>query len=384
MLILFHLNFKAFSCSEKSMFRLDSKQCERGVIFPAPLPPVPPDTAEWKPVTECISMPCLIPAKGIHIISRTCDEDHINKNAKTTAIFEEKEYRKCKGVQTHLQICSDDYDKDRCSKLVTPSQFASTRCSVYQSNGLYSFSGIGVQLKSNLIDPNRPCKVACQDKFAAHRYYIISNKSGWFPNGMACEFTNDEPTSYCVMGRCMKFDKGLNKISLMKKEAQQVIEDLLIRDMEKANKQSMKEDESLWIEIPSSHQKKIERFRKVIKKRRPRRHTMSALKKSKNSKKKIGGDIHEEQIIYSNATIIFPDDLLFIPNDILEMETSNFHDKTEKEWTIPQKLFDFGSKTNQSQRIGHLFIFQYITLWLLTLLYYDTAINLSFTRYDYI
>ena len=35
------------------------------------------------------------------------------------------------------------------------------------------------------------------------RYYIISKKFGWFPNGMVCEFTDDEPTSYCVMGKCL-------------------------------------------------------------------------------------------------------------------------------------------------------------------------------------
>ena len=39
----------------------------------------------------------------------------------------------------------------------------------FKSHGMYSFTGVGVQLKPKPNEGDRSCKIACQDKFAAQR-----------------------------------------------------------------------------------------------------------------------------------------------------------------------------------------------------------------------
>ena len=38
------------------------------------------------------------------------------------------------------------------------------------------------------------------------RYYVVSKKSGWFPMGVACGFTNSEPNAYCIGEKCVVSD----------------------------------------------------------------------------------------------------------------------------------------------------------------------------------
>lgn len=65
-------------------------------------------------------------------------------------------------------------------------------------------SGKGMQISQSVEDPDRSCRVACQDKFIAHRFYLVNGDHGFYPYGTKCSFKNDEKR-YCVNGKCLKF-----------------------------------------------------------------------------------------------------------------------------------------------------------------------------------
>ena len=123
------------------MFRLNSKECKRENIFPHSIPQAPPDKVKWKPVTSCISKACLIPAKGIQIVSKTCKDDLNGNVNKFNATFSLNTNESCIEDERYLQLCSSKNNQDKCSKLITPSQFASKKCSLYQVH-----FGISLQL----------------------------------------------------------------------------------------------------------------------------------------------------------------------------------------------------------------------------------------------
>lgn len=54
-------------------------------------------------------------------------------------------------------------------------------------------------------DPDRPCRVACQDDTVSHRFYLVNGENGWFPFGTACSKGNEK--SFCVTGKCLEFGK---------------------------------------------------------------------------------------------------------------------------------------------------------------------------------
>ena len=126
-----------FSCSSKSTFRLAPKHCEGNDIFGNLNEVLEPQWGEWRPVTNCVSKSCMIPAKGIRIFTRLCENSLTNKLQQSAQ--KEGTRRKvthCAGEDTLLQICSATHNIAGCSKLITPSQFASNKCSQYQVNVL--------------------------------------------------------------------------------------------------------------------------------------------------------------------------------------------------------------------------------------------------------
>ena len=66
-------------------------------------------------------------------------------------------------------------------------------------------SGRGMQIAPSMDDPDRSCRVACQDKFIAHRFYLVNGEQGFFPFGINCSFKTGDDNRYCVNGRCLKF-----------------------------------------------------------------------------------------------------------------------------------------------------------------------------------
>lgn len=65
-------------------------------------------------------------------------------------------------------------------------------------------SGKGMQISPSIDDPDRGCRVACQDKFIPHRFYLVNGDHGFYPYGTKCSFRTDEKR-FCVNGKCLKF-----------------------------------------------------------------------------------------------------------------------------------------------------------------------------------
>lgn len=63
-----------------------------------------------------------------------------------------------------------------------------------------------MQISPSTNDPDRGCKVACQDEFIAYRFYLVSGEQGYFPFGTKCSRADDN--RYCVNGKCLEFDEN--------------------------------------------------------------------------------------------------------------------------------------------------------------------------------
>lgn len=57
-----------------------------------------------------------------------------------------------------------------------------------------------MQISPSIIDPDRGCKVACQDEYIYHRFYLVNGDQGYFPFGTKCSKTDNR---YCVNGKCL-------------------------------------------------------------------------------------------------------------------------------------------------------------------------------------
>lgn len=57
-----------------------------------------------------------------------------------------------------------------------------------------------MQISPSIIDPDRGCKVACQDEYIYHRFYLVNGDHGYFPFGTKCSKTDNR---YCVNGKCL-------------------------------------------------------------------------------------------------------------------------------------------------------------------------------------
>lgn len=61
-------------------------------------------------------------------------------------------------------------------------------------------SGTGTQIAASVNDPDRSCKVACQDGYIDHRFYLVNGEQGFFPFGTKC---SKKENRYCVSGKCL-------------------------------------------------------------------------------------------------------------------------------------------------------------------------------------
>lgn len=92
-----------------------------------------------------------------------------------------------------------------CDKLQTTREFATKLCKNYQSK-VRGLSGSGIQISPSVNDPDRGCKVACQDEHIAYRFYLVNGEQGYFPFGTKCSRADDN--RYCVNGKCLEFDEN--------------------------------------------------------------------------------------------------------------------------------------------------------------------------------
>lgn len=72
-------------------------------------------------------------------------------------------------------------------------------------------SGHGMQIAPSTIDPDRGCKIACQDEYLQHRVYLVNGEQGYFPFGTKCSRATDN--RYCVNGNCLEF--GIDNVPLI-------------------------------------------------------------------------------------------------------------------------------------------------------------------------
>lgn len=64
-----------------------------------------------------------------------------------------------------------------------------------------------MQIAPSPIDPDRGCKVACQDEYLSHRFYLVNGDQGYFPYGTKCSRDSVNDNRYCVNGKCLQFDQ---------------------------------------------------------------------------------------------------------------------------------------------------------------------------------
>lgn len=86
-----------------------------------------------------------------------------------------------------------------CDKLQTTMEFADKLCYKYQLK-VRGLSGNGMQILPSIKDPDRGCKVACQDESLRHRFYFVNGEQGFFPFGTKCSSSDNR---YCVNGKCL-------------------------------------------------------------------------------------------------------------------------------------------------------------------------------------
>ena len=127
---------KSFSCLGESKFRLAKEHCQQNHIFEHVADTSRKEMGEWKPITACLSTPCLIPSKGVRILARSC---HMNRSKTSVSLYNKtssiRPDDRCDDKHRSIQICDTKSSIGReCLKLVTPSQFAGQKCSRYSNN----------------------------------------------------------------------------------------------------------------------------------------------------------------------------------------------------------------------------------------------------------
>ncbi|XP_050295630.1 A disintegrin and metalloproteinase with thrombospondin motifs adt-1-like [Anthonomus grandis grandis] len=134
-------------------------------------------TIRWKSASGC-HYNCISPGSGIRLV--------MNK----------------KQGKSSIQLCQPE--QYGCGKVKSPFQHASIICSKYKDR-VRRLSGLGMQISPSLEDPDRPCRVACQDENLPHRFYLVNGEDGWFPFGTDCSRGSTEKKAYCISGKCLGF-----------------------------------------------------------------------------------------------------------------------------------------------------------------------------------
>ncbi|XP_059477396.1 A disintegrin and metalloproteinase with thrombospondin motifs adt-1-like [Neocloeon triangulifer] len=132
---------------------------------------------------------CIAPGRGLRLVTRDCHGAACSSNLDARSI----------------QLCEPE-DSKSCVRLKTPFEHASAVCSRYKER-VRRLSGIGMQISPSVEDPDRPCRVACQDEAVPHRFYLVNGEEGWFPFGTDCGRGSRQ--AYCVSGKCLEFGADL-------------------------------------------------------------------------------------------------------------------------------------------------------------------------------
>ncbi|SPP72825.1 blast:A disintegrin and metalloproteinase with thrombospondin motifs 16 [Drosophila guanche] len=107
-----------------------------------------------------------------------------------------------------FQLCTDRVKP--CERLQTAAEYAEQTCASYRLK-VRGLSGRGAQISASLEEPDRSCRVGCQDEFIKYRYYLVNGKNGHFPLGTRCSQAGQR---FCVYGKCVEF--GEDQLPLQK------------------------------------------------------------------------------------------------------------------------------------------------------------------------
>ncbi|XP_065367757.1 A disintegrin and metalloproteinase with thrombospondin motifs 16 [Calliphora vicina] len=139
------------------------------------------DNGDWIVKSGCHSS-CMAKSRGIQVV--------VNRET---------------GIK-NIQLCT--HSVKPCERLQTTTEYADHTCSRYKLK-VRGLSGHGTQIAASVEDPDRSCRVGCQDEFIHHRFYLVNGNYGHFPLGTKCSNTDDR---YCVQGKCLEF--GADQIPL--------------------------------------------------------------------------------------------------------------------------------------------------------------------------
>ncbi|XP_053614475.1 A disintegrin and metalloproteinase with thrombospondin motifs adt-1-like [Plodia interpunctella] len=144
--------------------------------------------SEWRPTSGC-HYHCIAGGAGVRLVTSHTTHAH------------------------NIQLCNVHTASTTlgCTQRKSPYEYATMVCTKYKDR-VRRLSGLGMQISPVLEDPDRACRVACQDERVAHRFYLVNGQEGWFPLGTACGKMN---TSYCVSGKCLEFGPDNTPLSEM-------------------------------------------------------------------------------------------------------------------------------------------------------------------------
>lgn len=157
------------SSSMYSNWRIQDTKAERLISAQSNIPP----SKKWEVKSGC-HYSCLASARGVQVL--------MSPNSASS-----------------IKLCQPD--TLFCDNIKTTTEFASNLCSRYMLK-VRGLSGKGMQISPTVEDPDRSCKIACQDEMLTHRYYLVNGEQGHFPFGTKCSKSDGR---YCIRGRCLEF-----------------------------------------------------------------------------------------------------------------------------------------------------------------------------------
>ncbi|EDW31931.1 GL11380 [Drosophila persimilis] len=98
-----------------------------------------------------------------------------------------------------FQLCT--HRVKPCERLQTAAEYAEQTCANYRMK-VRGLSGHGAQISASMDEPDRSCRVGCQDELIKYRYYLVNGKNGHFPLGTRCSQVSKR---FCVYGKCLEF-----------------------------------------------------------------------------------------------------------------------------------------------------------------------------------
>ncbi|KAM8711219.1 hypothetical protein ACLKA7_000369 [Drosophila subpalustris] len=129
---------------------------------------------EWQVISGCHSN-CMTESMGVQVISSRRTQER------------------------NVQLCT--HKVKPCERLQTAAEYAEQTCARYKQK-VRGLSGRGSQISASVEEPDRSCRVGCQDEFIKYRYYLVNGRNGHFPIGTRCSQVDRR---YCLYGKCLEF-----------------------------------------------------------------------------------------------------------------------------------------------------------------------------------